>query len=356
MKKAFRVVVSFLMMLVCLVGIIPEKAEAASWPSLSSSKYCEFVAAKTFNAYRDPGLKTRGTASPAKSYGAAVYKGDVCRIYEVTSSYVKLGYPTSSGYKTAYVSRSNVIPASGVQATTKAGAEVTVYSTPGGSKYGYTEVGDTVYKVGTSGNYTAIIYTAKSKSGNRAFKFGYVKTSQYNSSLTGKSSGSSGGKTSGSSAQTKWLAGVPVYKQTDSRWKNVMIGNKNIGQVGCLVCSMAMSESYRLQREITPKQMREQSTFAGSNGNDLVWPSRYKTMCSGVKLDKLYNAINSGKAVIVGGSNSNGWHWVVVTGYQNANPGSLKRSNFSINDPMGRDSNLEQFLKRFPNNVTMKTY
>lgn len=202
MKKTFRLTFFLIMLLVCLVCMVPNPAEADSWPSLSSSKYCEFVAAKPFNAYRDSALKTRGTASPAKSYGAAVYEGDVCRIYEITSSYVKLGYPTSSGYKTAYVSRSNVLPASSVQATTKAGAEVTVYSTPGGSKYGYTEVGDAVYKVGTSGDYTAIIYTAKS--GSRAYKFGYVKTSQYKSHLSGKSSSSSSGSSNTSSSSGGW--------------------------------------------------------------------------------------------------------------------------------------------------------
>lgn len=157
MKKVYRQLVSLLLVSITLISILPTSALADSWPGLSTSAYCEFVASKTFNAYRNSSLTTRGTSSPAQSYNAAVYQGDVCKIYEITSSYVKLAYPTSSGYKTAYVRRSDVFSVSSPQATCTARGKVNVYKTAGGAYYGYTESGDRVYKVGTVGNYTAII-------------------------------------------------------------------------------------------------------------------------------------------------------------------------------------------------------
>lgn len=155
--------------------------------------------------------------------------------------------------------------------------------------------------------------------------------------------------------QTKWLHGIPVYKQTDSRWSGVMISTKNIGQVGCLVTSMAMCESYRAQKEITPKEMRDRLSFTG---NEMYWPSDYKTLANSLDLNKIYSTVKEGKPVIVGAQKPNGgWHWVIVTGYQNANPKKLDASMFSINDPNSTSrTNLAHFLKVYSQNVTIKGY
>lgn len=214
MKKFFRKLCSFFLVVVVLIQLLPTIALAESWPSLSSTSYCEFVAAKTFNAYRDSKLTTRGTASPARSYGAAVYKGDVCKIYQITSSFVKLAYPTSSGYKTAYAKRSDVFSVLSPQSVSTARGQVTTYKTAGGAYYGYTESGDKCYKVGTSGNYTAIIYNARS--GNRTYKLGYVKTSQYASTIAPKSA-------SGTAATVTMSSAKPSSTNCSTYTKTVQI-------------------------------------------------------------------------------------------------------------------------------------
>lgn len=156
-------------------------------------------------------------------------------------------------------------------------------------------------------------------------------------------------------SQTKWLHGIPVFRQTDSRWSNVKIGSKTIGQVGCCITSTAMSESYRLQKTITPKDMRYKLSFSG---NDMYWPSNYYTLASSLDLNKIYATIKSGKPVIVGAQNSNGgWHWVIVTGYQNAKPTALTSAMFSINDPNSASRyTLADFLRVYSRHVTLKTY
>lgn len=161
---------------------------AIAFPSLSESSYCECAAPKKMNVYKDSGLRTRGTYSPSKAYNAYIDKGDTLYIFQITSSYIKLSYPTSSGRKKGYVARGDLIGVSAPSHASKANGKATTYVSPGGSSYGYFESGDQVYSVGTSGAYTAVIYEAKSN--NRRYKLGWVKTDDYNRCCKGvKSSG-----------------------------------------------------------------------------------------------------------------------------------------------------------------------
>lgn len=197
MKK----VVSYLLALImCLSAALtlPVTAEAAAWPSLSSSAYCEFKATKQINVYKNTGCTTRGTSSPAKSYNAYISKNDVCRIYGITSSYITVSYPTSSGNRTGYIKRSDLIKVSAPTAPFTSKGKTTTYAGAGGASYGSTAKGDQIYACGTSSGYTAIIYTAKS--GSRAFKFGWVTTNAFNSLKGSKSSSS----TPASSGAWQW--------------------------------------------------------------------------------------------------------------------------------------------------------
>lgn len=151
---------------------------ATAFPSLSESSYCECVAPKKANVYKDAKLNTRGTCSPSKTYNSYIEKGDVLYVYEITSSYVKASFPTSNGRRTGYFARADLNIASAPSHVSKATGKATTYVTPGGKSYGYFEGGDQVYAVGTSGSYTATIYEAKS--GNRRWKLGWAKTDDYN--------------------------------------------------------------------------------------------------------------------------------------------------------------------------------
>ena len=158
-------------------------------------------------------------------------------------------------------------------------------------------------------------------------------------------------------AYTKHLNGVPNFKQYDSRWANVMISTKTISQVGCLVTAMAMSESYRQGRTITPDAMRNSLSFSG---NDMYWPSNYYTLTTGTgsgALKSVYDAINAGKPVIVGGDKGSSSHWVLIYGYTNANPNSLNAGSFVINDPNSSSrTTLQAFLNTYGSGVIFKTY
>ncbi len=191
MKKIFPTILAIVICMTTLFNSI--SAMAASWPSLSSSAYCEFTAQKKINVYKDSSCSTRGTSSPKKSYDAYVAKGDVCKIYEITSKYIKLSYPTSSGSRTGYIKRGSLFDVSSPSESVTSKGKATTYTKPDGSSYGYTEKGDQIFKCGSDGDYTIIIYTAKS--GKRAFKLGYTKTSDYNKIIRDGSSKSSSSST-----------------------------------------------------------------------------------------------------------------------------------------------------------------
>lgn len=158
-----------------------------------------------------------------------------------------------------------------------------------------------------------------------------------------------------SGTQTKWLQGVPNWKQTDRRWSSVKIGTKTIGQVGCTLTCLSMTESYRLKKTITPGEMRNRQRFSN---NDMYWPSNYYTLSGSLNLKLIYQTLQAGKPVIVGAQKvGGGWHWVTVVGYGQADPARLTASMFYINDPNSSSrTNLQQFLNVYSRVGCMKTY
>lgn len=171
LRKIFTFVLS-VMTIISMFGGTSLAASAASYPSLSSSSYCEFTANKKITVYVDANFKTAGTSSPYKKYSAYVSKGDVCYIYKITSSYVQISYPTSTQRRIGYIKTKdllgkNITPDSSFTASNK----VSTYKYKDGASTGYFESGDTVYTV--SGTNYNLMYTAKS--GKRAYKLAYAK-------------------------------------------------------------------------------------------------------------------------------------------------------------------------------------
>lgn len=200
--------VCFALALVLLLAAVPvfglSASAAASWPWLSSSAYCEYVSPGKISVYRDSGLTIRGASN--RSYNAYIDGGDVLKIYEITGSYTYLSYPTSSGSKTGYVKTSSLFGVSTPSEKVTSRGKVTTYKTTSGSQSGYVASGDEVYKLGSAGNgsYTLVMYTAKS--GSRAYKAAFVRSSDY-STITGGSSGSAGNVSSGTTL-TNALYGI----------------------------------------------------------------------------------------------------------------------------------------------------
>ena len=158
-----------------LSTILSITVSAASYPSLTSKAYCEFTAAKKMTVYVDSKFSKPGTSNPYKKYNAYISKNDICYIFAITSSYVQVNYPTTSGRKTGFIRTSdllgkNVNPSSSFTANSKA----TTLKYKNGATSGYYEPNDKVYKFSGTKSYN-VMYTAKS--GKRAYKLAYVNDS-----------------------------------------------------------------------------------------------------------------------------------------------------------------------------------
>ena len=143
---------------------------------------------------------------------------------------------------------------------------------------------------------------------------------------------------------------VPSFKQTDSRWSGIQIGEsgKTFHQIGCATTAIAMMESYRTGTTIYPDAMARQLRYTPSGS--VYWPEHYMavTNSSGF-LSAIYNKLRQGKPILFGATNSYGkQHWVVINGFAGGN--TLTASGFAILDPGSASrSNLQQFLNEYPN-------
>lgn len=204
----------------------------------------------------------------------------------------------------------------------------TNYSKVGASKYG------TIFKVtqvkGNWGYAPSIKCTNGTKSGWVCLDYCTYKGSGSSSSTT---------KPSNSSATVK--LNVPLYKQSDSRWRNVKIGTKTIGQIGCTTTCIAMVYSYNTGRTVYPNTVKNKLRYAN---NDLYWNSignvgltskLYNCGISNSMLKTIYNKLKEGKPVIIGAVVPGGasQHWVVITGYTGTSTTNFSTADFIINDP-----------------------
>lgn len=191
--------------------------------------------------------------------------------------------------------------------------------------------GKSVVVLSTKETYSKILYDGT--------KTGYVKTKYLS-------------KTKPSSTYTPHKLSVTAYSQADTRWKDIKIGTQGdtIGSSGCTTTCLAMTESFRTGKTVTPKDMSKQLNYAPSGW--LYWPDSYTTelVTSSNYLSKIYSLLKKGKPVILGSKKDNGsQHWVVVTGYT-SNASTLEASAFEINDPGSKSrTKLSQFISAYPN-------
>lgn len=142
---------------------------------------------------------------------------------------------------------------------------------------------------------------------------------------------------------------VPDYKQTDSRWASVQIGQsgKTMAQIGCATTAVAMMESHRQGKTIYPDVMASQLRYTPDGS--LYWPAEYTAVTDGTNvLQKIYGLLSQGKPVLYGARNSSGkQHWVVITGFTGGT--ALTASGFTIRDPGSSSrTNLQMFWNAYP--------
>lgn len=197
------------------------------------------------------------------------------------------------------------------------------------AKTGSLAKGETVIVLSSSGSWKRILY--------HGTKIGYV-SSQYLATHVS------------SPDYSPVSLKVPSYKQTDSRWANVIIGKsgRTIADIGCVTTGIAMMQSYRTGTTIYPDAMSKKLSYSSSGS--VYWPSDYiVTTSSSGYLSRIYELLKQGKPVLLGAKNSyGGQHWVVITGYTGGS--TLTASGFTINDPGSKTrTNLQQFLNSYPN-------
>ncbi len=271
-------------------------------------------------------------SGPASSYGVVttLSKGATVMLYEKSGGWWRVGLP---GGKTGYCSADYISEISGSAARAVSASALNVRGGPSASYAVKTVLsrGTVVVKLSTSGNFAKIVYNGTS--------VGYVNASYL------KSVGDSSASTATTYAAIS--LNVPSYKQTDSRWAAVEVGDsgKTIGSIGCATTALAMTESYRTGSTVTPDEMEERLSYDSSGS--LYWPDNY-ALVSSITFSQLYAKLKSGVPVVVGCKNaSGGSHFVVITGYSGGS--SLTASGFTINDPGSSSrTTLAQFLSAYP--------
>lgn len=347
MKRKISLFLTLVLMFSTLLSV--NVFAATSYPSASASGYIEFKAQQAINVYKDTACKTRGTSSPAKKYNASVASGDVCYIYKITSSYIQVNYPTSSGRRTGYIKRSDLFDKTAPEEyISSAQTSVTVYKADGNS---YIEKGDKVWRVDPKKEYSgyrAVIYDAKS--GKRAYKMGYVTQSDFEKI---KKINIDDGKPSTSPATNQTLPNAVFLQQ--------------VGKNTCTLSSSAMMLRARMYLSgksysgITENSIKS-TAWAGGSGLKWSWTykSGSKTSISvsrvakdGIEISELKEILNKHPEGIVlyCARNTSNQHAVLVTDYVgdtfycadpygNYSKKRIKLENSLLGSKFGKQSNI----------------
>ena len=275
-------------------------------------------------------LNVRSAPSSTASVKTTLQKNTYLTLISKSGNYWYVRY-SQNGY--GYCHASYIYQVSGtVRTVNTASGKLRVRSGPSVSHpvTDYLQKGQFVSIHATSGDFAKVIYN-----GN---KTGFV-----HSAYLEKVSASTTNKYTAKSLN------VPSFKQTDSRWANVTLGNsgQTIGRIGCATTALAMTHSYATNTTVYPHQMAKKLSY--TSGGAVYWPSDYNiiTSSSGY-LEKIYSLLHQGKPVIVGAKKSNGGqHYVVVKAVTATS--TLSTHNFIINDP-GSDTRttLADFFNAYP--------
>lgn len=274
------------------------------------------------------GLNVRASASTSSRVLTALGKGAYVTLLSKSGAWWRVEYGNG---QYGYCHGDYISAVAGSTAVVNTNAEgLNVRSGPGTSykRIGGLSRGHVVVVLSSSGGWSRILY--------HGTKLGYV-SAQY---LAGTASDSAGSRAI--------RLNVPDFKQADSRWSWVTLGEsgKTMAKIGCATTAIAMMESYRSGTTIYPDAISKQLRYTASGS--VYWPSHYVTVTSSAGyLNAIYEQLKQGKPVLFGARNSYGTqHWVVITGFAG---GSLSASNFIINDPgTGSRTNLQQFLNAYP--------
>lgn len=173
-----------------------------------------------------------------------IYPTDECTIETVTSSYIKVTYPVSSGTKTGYVKTSVFLTATSGKTVTATGRVTTYRRASTANTYGYIAEGDSVLVLGTSGSFTQVKYPVSG-----GYKYAFVLTTDANKYLSGSSSG---GSTSSESAVRARLDAIANGTLTYDSNTVMKVGSKFTGYRADEQCKGYAKNVFYLCFGITP--------------------------------------------------------------------------------------------------------
>lgn len=268
-------------------------------------------------------LNVRSSPSTSAPVVTSLSKGSYVTLISRSGSWWKVEYANGK-YGYCHGDYISAVSANAVTVKTQS-SNLNVRSGAGTShsRVGSLARGETVLVLSSSGGWSRILF--------HGTKTGYV-SAQYLSSWYGA-----------------LKLSVPGFKQTDSRWAQVQVGEsgKTMAQIGCATTAVAMMESFRTGSAIYPDAMSKQLRYTPTGS--LYWPEHYTVVINNSGyLNGIYSLLQQGKPVLFGGRNSDGkQHWVVIYGYSGG--AALTASGFLIHDPgSGSRTNLQQLLELFP--------
>lgn len=276
-------------------------------------------------------LNVRAAASTGSNVVGSVKNGSYISVIEPSGSFYKVLY-ASGNVGFCHKNYIDLITDSYGAYVNTTSSSLNVRSGPS-TAYGIVSSlykGEAVVVLSSHGGFYKVLY--------RGTNVGYAS-----SSFVKKRS--SGGSSSGYHSVN---LNVPSFKQYDSRWSSVRLGNssKTIYESGCLTTAIAMERSYSYGYTVTPATVARGSSY--TSGGSIYWPSSYGFLTGSDYLNTIYSLLKQGKPVIVGAKNKyGGQHWVIVKGF--TPNGSLSADDFLINDPgSSTRKTLSSFFSAYP--------
>lgn len=221
--KTTKRICSLLLAVVLLFSALPLTTFAASaWPSITSSRTCAMISPGKIPVYRDSGLTTRGTCSPARSYNSYIDQSDDLIFLEITANYIKVNFPTSQGRKVGYIKTSTILGVTSPSQVVTSKAKITTYQYASTNRtYGYVAVNDTVYKCGTTkSGYVLVIYNVSG-----GYKAGFVTKSDWEKIANGSNQNTSSSQSMSyalyKSSGGKLTCGFDGYVNTNGRHEGI---------------------------------------------------------------------------------------------------------------------------------------
>lgn len=274
LKKAGATIMAVAMMAIPMVNEVEIRGTSlvGSTITLEASaaeqlRKCYTIATTNTNVYSNTGLTARI---------GAIYSSDEVRVYNVTSKYCYVGYPTSRGEKRGYIPTSAILLSTGGSTVTSK-AKFTTYkraSTSSGS-YGSVYKGDAVKILGEKSGMVQIKYPVSG-----GYKYAFVTKSDAQKHLNYQNGGSS------NNVSVK----PTVYQQNGNTWSSYGYGwyykngkkvNATIGTSGCGIVSLTNAVIYLNGKFINPTTIAKYSLNNGFRiNNEGTSYGLYKSFCN----------------------------------------------------------------------------